>query len=118
MKGQIIVLILIVILAISLVIIFCGCKSKPKYKLDLCGEDFFYEGVKDSYKEGEKVEINYKFIATDTDYTFYVDGVRFNPDYSDEKGFIFRFIMPDHDVKIICESRNTMLYVPDEKPED
>ncbi len=118
MKNQIIALILIIILAISLVIIFCGCKSKPKHKLDLCGQEFFYEGVKDSYREGEKVEINYKFIATDTDYSFYVDGEDFNPGYDDEKGFIISFVMPDHDVKILCESRNTMFYVPENGPED
>lgn len=29
--------------------------------------------------------------------------------YDREKGFVLRFTMPDHDVKLQCFSRNTML---------
>lgn len=84
----------------------------PKYILDLDGMDSAFEGVKSSYSKGEMVDISYNLIATDTDYSFTVDGNSFSPDYSNERGFIFRFEMPDHDVKIEINSTNSMVYVP------
>ncbi|MBE6685898.1 MAG: hypothetical protein E7591_01550 [Ruminococcaceae bacterium] len=52
-------------------------------------------------------------VATDTDYTFYLDGERINSSgYSDFKGYTIEFTMPDHDVELTCESKNSMEYVP------
>ena len=48
-------------------------------------------------------------IATDTDYSFWLDGAELSRDYDTKKGFILSFIMPEHDVKLHCSSRNTML---------
>ena len=64
---------------------FFGC-SGEKYRVDYDGHKDFFEGAKDSYRAGEHVRIYYTIIATDTDYSFYLDGESLSPDYSDRKG--------------------------------
>lgn len=87
-----------------------------KYKIDYCGEKYAYKNVKDEYRAGEKVELYYWMIATDTDYSFSLDGAELSRDYDTKKGFILSFTMPDHDVKLCCHSRNTMLReIPEEE---
>ena len=80
-----------------------------KFKVDYCGEKFTYKNAKDEYRAGEKVTVYYWMIATDTDYSFWLDGAELSRDYDTKKGFILSFIMPEHDVKLHCSSRNTML---------
>lgn len=80
-----------------------------KYKVDYCGQKFEYKNAKDEYRAGERVTLYYWMIATDTDYSFSLDGAQLSRDYDTKKGFILSFIMPDHDVKLRCYSRNTML---------
>ena len=92
-----------------------GCGAK-KYKVDYDGDKDFYEGAKDEYKAGEKVVLYYNFIATDTDYAFYLDDERINTGYSEDRGFIIEFTMPEHDVRLRCESHNSMVYVPPVDP--
>lgn len=79
-----------------------------KYKVDYCGKKFAYLDAKDSYRAGEKVTLYFHMIATDTDYTFTLDGRSIQVGYDNSKGFIIEFIMPDHDVVLRCDSRNTM----------
>lgn len=90
----------------------CG---KTKYKVDYCGEMSFYDNAKETYTAGETVELYYKFIATDTSYHFYLDGEDINYNYEDKKGFVISFVMPQHDVKLECVSKNTMLYDPSQE---
>lgn len=80
-----------------------------KYKVDYCGEKYAYKNAKDEYRAGERVELYFPMIATDTDYSFSLDGAELSRDYDTQKGFILCFIMPDRDVKLHCHSRNTML---------
>lgn len=80
-----------------------------KYKVDYCGQKSEYKNARDEYRAGEKVELYYPLIATDTDYSFSLDGAELTRDYDTQKGFILRFTMPEHDVKLHCFSRNTML---------
>ena len=80
-----------------------------KYKEDYCGEKYAYKNAKDEYRAGEKVTLYYWMIATDTDYSFSLDGAELSRDYDTKKGFILSFIMPDHDVVLHCFSRNSML---------
>ena len=56
----------------------------------------------------------FDMIATDTNYSFTLDGAELMRDYDREHGFILRFTMPDHDVKLHCFSRNLMVI---EKPQ-
>lgn len=80
-----------------------------KYKVDYCGEKYAYKNAKDEYRAGEKVTLYFWMIATDTDYSFWLEGAELERDYDTKKGFILRFIMPDHDVVLHCSERNSML---------
>ncbi len=88
----------------------CGAQ---RYQVDYDGEMDFYEGAKESYRAGEQVVLYYDLIATDTDYTFLLDGESINYSYSDDKGFEISFVMPDHDVKLECVTRNSMMMLSD-----
>ncbi len=80
-----------------------------KYKVDYCGQKFTYKNAKDEYCAGEKVTLYYYMIATDTDYSFSLEGAQLSRSYDQSKGFILSFTMPDHDVTLRCASKNTML---------
>ena len=95
-----------------------GCGKKgPEYKIDFGGDEQFYQGAKESYREGEEVTLYYDLIATDTDYKFLLDGESINFGYDDDHGFIITFTMPAHDVKLECEMKNSMEYVPEVVPD-
>ena len=83
--------------------------GKKQYKVDYHGQINLFNGAKESYAEGTEVEISYNLIATDTDYTFYVDGKKVNAEWNSEKGYIIRFSMPDHDIEVYRTSENTMM---------
>ena len=93
-------------------ILMFGC-SAAKYKVDYDGHKSSYTGAKDSYPAGAKVTLYYEFIATDTDYSFYLDGESLKYEWDEKHGFAITFTMPDHDVKLECRSRNSMVYDPD-----
>ncbi|MCR4615646.1 MAG: hypothetical protein K5756_05810 [Clostridiales bacterium] len=104
----------ICIFLIGGILMFCffGCGKKGnavKYQVDYNGQKSSFENAKDSYKAGEKVTLYYKYIATDTDYAFYLDSERLNTGYDDDKGFIISFEMPAHDVTLTVEQRNLMV---------
>ena len=85
-----------------------------KYKVDYCGKKFEYRNAKDEYRAGEKVTLCYWMIATDTDYSFRLDGAELERAYDSKKGFVLRFIMPEHDVILNCFEKNSMLReIPD-----
>lgn len=98
-----------------LIIIMCtfalnGCKeSKPRYNLDYCGQKAGYSNAEDTYKAGESVILFYEIIATDTDYTFLLNGEPLTYEYNSEKGFEISFIMPDQDSTLECVSTNSFL---------
>lgn len=56
----------------------------------------------------EKVELTYDMIATDTDYSFFVDGEPAKTKWDDKRGFVITFTMPDHDIEVYRTSENTM----------
>ena len=91
---------------------FFGCGRK-KYNVDYKGQKASFENAKDSYRAGDTVTVYYNFIATDTDYAFYLDSERLNTGYDSKKGFIISFEMPDHDVTLTVEHRNSMVAEPD-----
>ncbi len=117
-KGWLVLLFLV----LSLCMVSCGSKAddeddeeeEEEYVIDFCGQEDMYTGAKDSYAEGAKVSLSFPYIATDTDYSFYLDDEPLNVDYDSKKNaFKIKFKMPDHDVELRCESRNTMEYDPD-----
>ena len=82
----------------------CG---RQKYTVNFDGG--FFESKRTQYAAGEKVTVRYDIIATDTDYHFYIDDdVEMNQDF--DGGYVFTFIMPDHDVTLHEESYNSMVY--------
>ena len=104
------VLISVVSIAVVLIIsafVLTGCSDK-KYQVDYCEQKSCYKNAKDSYKAGTKVKLYFDLIATDTDYSFSLDGESLNYEYDQNKGFIIIFVMPEHDVKLECHSRNSM----------
>ncbi len=80
-----------------------------KYKLKF--SDSVFESERTLYAPGEEVTVRYDIIATDTDYTFYSNDVDFEQKY--DGGYVFTFIMPDHDVTLNVKSRNSMEYDPE-----
>lgn len=83
--------------------------GKKNYKVDYRGQKRQFDGAKEKYIEGTKVELSYGLIATDTDYTFYVDGQAVNAEWNDKKGYIIRFTMPAHDIEVYCTEKNSMV---------
>lgn len=99
-----------VIIALLLTMLFFyGCNKKT-FSVDYCGQKDAYINARDKYTAGEKVEVYFNLIATDTNYSFYLDGESINPSYDVNKGYIIKFTMPEHNVKLKCESKNSMLY--------
>ena len=51
----------------------------------------------------------YNLIATDTEYSFLLDGERLKFEYDEKNGYVISFTMPAHDVKLECKMRNNMV---------
>ena len=103
----IVVVIAIIIVAVIAVVFVTACSGK-KYQVDYCGQKAIYNNAKDYYKAGAEVKLYYDLIATDTDYSFYLDGESVNWEYDNKKGFVITFVMPEHDVKLESKTRNSM----------
>ncbi len=111
-------LILICLLGGAVMFSLFGCMGQKKYKVDYDGRKSFYENAKNAYAAGDEVKLYYGMIATDTDYSFLLDGEPLNTQYDNDKGFVIRFTMPAHDVKLECRTVNSMIYVPPTEPEE
>jgi len=102
------IIIIAIVTAIIVASLLClvSCKAE-KYKV-ICPDGLF-TNVKKGYREGQQVKIYFPYVATDTDYTFYMDGERYSDyEYSDSKGFVFTFTMPARDVTLDFDSKNSM----------
>ena len=86
-----------------------GCAGGEKYQVDYCGAKDLYSNAKDAYRAGTAVTLYFEMIATDTDYSFLLDGESVPYTYHEKKGFVISFTMPDHDVTLECCSVNSML---------
>ncbi len=93
----------------GVILMLTGCLPK-KYRLSF--ESPGFRTVKTLYAPGEAVEVSYR-IATDTDYWFHIGDVEFEQDYDPRRGVILRFTMPEHDVTIGVDRKNTMTFDPD-----
>ena len=107
--------ILIVMLSLFTAFVMTDCTRK--YRVDYCGQKEFYHDAKDSYAAGETVTVYFYMIATDTSYSFYLDGEKIRHGYDSGKGIEVSFVMPDHDVKLECSHRNDMQALPRQEPE-
>ena len=97
-------------LAILMVAVLCvGClpEENRAHTVSFDGHDGEYEFEDTLYKAGQKVVVYYTAIGTDTDYTFFMNGQKIDPEY-EEKGYKIEFEMPANDVVITRESRNSL----------
>lgn len=92
------------VLAVSLL----GCFGK-RYHVDYHGQEYAFTGAKKTYAAGQKVKLKFDLIATDTDYSFYVVGAEHTVQWEPKNGYVIRFTMPEHDVEVYYDSRNTMV---------
>ena len=101
----------LMILGVSVMFTLFGC-GKQKYKLHF--EGYGFRSSKTEYAAGEQVTVYYDLIATDTDYRFWLDdeSVKLKQDYDDRHGYVFSFIMPDHELTLHVSSHNSMEYIP------
>ena len=92
-----------------------GCGSKYHLHFDGYG----LTSPKTAYADGEPVTVYYDMIATDTDYSFYVDDpdVELTQDFDGEHGYVLKFNMPANDVTVSVKSRNSMEYDPEALPD-
>lgn len=101
----------------------CGSKEVPvdngkqgspadsntqKYHVDYRGQKSMFKGAQDEYAPGETVRLVFYLWATDTDYSFYLDGEYLRGRWDEDLGFVLEFTMPDHDVTVSYEMRNSM----------
>ncbi|GEM_PF-4804862 len=84
-------------------------KVKKTYSIDFCGQEYAWKNAKESYLPGETVTLYYYMIATDTNYSFFLDEEWLYTNYETGKGFIITFTMPDHDVSLKVVEKNSML---------
>ena len=112
MKAKLFLILFIFMIVATTPVEACKKARRKTYTVEMDG--FLCEGQKKKYKEGEQVVLYYSMVATDTNYTFLLDGEYIRPDYNHEDGYIIRFTMPDHDVKVSVITRNTMVL---EQPE-
>ena len=66
-----------------------------------------YQGAKSSYKTGVEVKLYYKNFMPDRECSFYLDD-EYIPLEFDTRGAVIRFVMPEHDVKLECRTRDSM----------
>lgn len=95
---------LVILLGGLMIFSLFGCGKKYNATYDYKDG---YEGAKDSYRAGEKVKLVYGMIASDTDYTFYVDGADYKVSY--ENGYVIEFTMPKNDVHVHHDAVNSMV---------
>lgn len=90
----------------------CGCAGE-KYRVEY---DFkgAYANARDYYRAGSSVTLYYELIATDTDYSFLLDGEHIPFTYDENRGYVIEFVMPAHDVTLECLQINSMLPLPPE----
>jgi len=100
----------IVLLCLAAVML-TGCIGAKKYQVDYSGGKALYRHARDSYRAGSTVTLYFDLIATDTDYSFLLDGEYLNFTYDQKKGFIIQFTMPNHDVTLECKTTNSMEFI-------
>ena len=69
-----------------------------------------FSSEKKFYIPGDNVEVIYKGIMSDTNYTFNVTVRDFDVKYDDGNFFRITFVMPAHDVEISCGMQEMRMY--------
>ena len=85
----------------------CGCFA-PKVRLMYSEGIDAFRGAKETYRAGAHVRLVYDGVGTYTDYTFLLDDEPIRTDYKPDKGYILRFVMPDHDATLTVKTEASM----------
>lgn len=93
----------------GLMALLTGCGKA--YPVDYCGCKSAFSNAKDAYRAGERVRLVMEYIATDTDYSFYVEGAEYKVTWENES-YVVSFTMPDHEVKVWYTEENSMYMQP------
>ncbi len=115
--GKIIIIGVLIFFVIVMAIVVFGLflyyrdGQEVFYRIDYNGCRDRLKGARSMYKAGQTVTVYYKnkYIATDTDYSFYLDGERLNGTFVKGKGMKISFEMPSHDVKLTYDAVNSMV---------
>ena len=111
---KIIVIIAAVAVGVAALLGALSSSGNEKYRIEYDSKDM-YNGAKDSYTAGQKVTLYFPYVATDTSYSFYLNGKAIDKTYSDFSGYKLEFVMPPYDAKLECVTRNDMMYNPPEE---
>ena len=103
---------LTLLLLAGMVLALTACSGGNRYQVDYGGQKDCYSNAKDSYRAGTTVTLYFELVATDTNYSFLLDGESIPFHYDDTKGFVIEFTMPEHDVTLECNSVNSMAAMP------
>ncbi|MCQ2432382.1 MAG: hypothetical protein MJ175_07250, partial [Clostridia bacterium] len=107
MSGKNTVIIVLVVLLLIAAVSVVSCAGGKKYQVDYHGQTDLFKGAKASYAAGKHVTLRFDMIATDTDYSFYVDGEAVNASW-ENNAYVIRFVMPDHDTEVYFSAVNSM----------
>lgn len=86
------------------------------HQITYAGSYYGFSETVEEAQTGTLVTLVYDIWATDTDYGFYVDGEPAKVRWVNE-AYVISFIMPDHDVEVRVDSRETMEYIDPGEPE-
>ena len=111
---KIIVIIAAVAVGVAALLGALSSSGNEKYRIEYDSKDL-YNGAKDRYTAGQKVTLYFPYVATDTSYSFYLNGKAIDKTYSDFSGYKLEFVMPPYDAKLECVTRNDMMYYPPEE---
>ena len=116
MKKAMKIIVIIAAVAVCVAALFgtLTFSGGEKYKMEYDSKGL-YRGAKDSYKVGQKVTLRFPYVATDTSYSFYLNGKAIDNTYSDLGGYKLEFVMPPYDAKLECVTKNDMVYTPPEE---
>lgn len=89
---------------VVLLSLLTGCK-----KYTVSSDVAFLTGLGE-YPKGAQVEVVLEIWATDTDYTFYLNGESVKASFDYQRGYLISFPMPGHDVRVTYDARSSMAW--------
>ena len=109
--GVLIFLVIVMAIVVLGLCLYYRDGQEVFYKINYDGCRDRLKGARSMCKAGQNVTVYYKekYIATDTDYSFYLDGERLNGTFVKGKGMKISFVMPCHDVKLTYDAVNSMV---------
>lgn len=109
MRAKTVKIAALVLIGVVMMAFLSGCFAK---KYEVTGSDGLMTGL-GRYREGTTVTVVLEVWATDTDYTFYLNGEPVDYRYDERRGLTVTFVMPGQDVHITYDMKNTMAWPAD-----